>query len=206
MNNISFTGINISNTSVLNHKLSIFKLTEIDKPFINRLGNTVDLKKLYPQISKDEFTIYDFILKRAIENAKDSGKQSLLLSSDGIPCGIMANKHKNTTHYVDYITTWAVEPNKKTPFGAQILFTQMFRDFLKTGANFIELYAIKFGNAISKYRKIGFKSYGGDNYTEIMRIKREEVEKSYNKLQEKFNLTQADSSEDLNLFDILKIR
>ena len=120
--------------------------------------------------------------------------------------GIMANKHKNTTHYVDYITTWAVEPNKKAPYGAQILFTQMFSDFLKTVAKFIELYATRFGNAISKYRKIGFKSYGGDNYTEIMRIKREEVEKSYNKLQEKFNLTQADSSEDLNLFDILKLK
>lgn len=206
MNNLSFQGINIANTNVLNHKLGIYKLTENDKPYIKYLKENIDLKKLFPQIKDDEYQIYDSLLKRALDNASNKHKDTLLLSCDNTPCGIMVYTAGKFQHILDYICTWPVEPNKKAPFGGQILFTQMFKNFIETGSNLIELYATRFGSAVSKYRHLGFKSCGGDNYTELMRIKRNDVENSYNILKEKFNLIPQENNSDLNLFEVLKIK
>ena len=205
MNNINFKGINISNANVLSHKMSIYKLTEKDRPFIKQLSEKVELKKLFPDITPDDFKIYDFFLKRGLNNAMGKNKEGLLLACDGIPCGIMANKTSKSTQVVNYICTWPIKSGVKAPFGAQTLFAQMFGNFLKSGANFIELNATRFGSAISKYRHLGFKSYGGDNYTEIMRIKRCEVMQSCKKLRDKINLQPSKDNTDLDLFRVLKL-
>lgn len=204
MNNVNFTGINISNADVLNHKLSIYRLTEKDKPYLKQLKSRIDLKNLFPNINDDEYRIYDAILKRAFDNALVSGKNGMLLACDNIPCGIMVNSRERNMKLLDYICTWPVVADKKAPFGAQTLFVQMFKDFLETGENNIVLYATRFGSAISKYLRLGFKSYGGDGHTEIMRIGRNSVIDSYNKLKEKINLIPASISADLDLFNFLK--
>lgn len=205
MNNINFKGINVSNANILNHKMSIYKLTEKDKPFIKQLSEKVNLKNLIPDITPDDFKIYDFFLKRGLNNAMGKNKEGLLLACDYIPCGIMANTAGKFTQEVNYICTWPVEPGVKAPFGAQTLFAQMFGNFLKSGANFIELNATRFGDAISKYRHLGFKSYGGNNYTEIMRINKDGVQASFEKLKEKLNFIPKNNNTDLNLFKILKL-
>lgn len=205
MNNISFKGINISNSNVLGYKMRIYKLTEKDAPFINELKNNINLQKLYPGIKKDDFEIYNDILQRGLKASISKNKSSLLLTCNNIPCGILVNSEKNSKHFVDYICTWPIESNKKAPFGAQTLFLQMFKDFLLTNSNFIELNATRFGNAISKYLKLGFKPCGGDNYTEIMKIKRSDIEKSLNLLQNKINLQPTLNNTELDLSKILNI-
>ena len=204
MDSINFKGINVSNTTLLNHKLSIYKLTEKDKAFVQYLNKNVDLKKLIPDISPDDYKIYDFFLKRSLYNAISEKKEGRLLFCDNKPCGVMAVSPREYTHNVDYVCTWPTEPNKKAPYGAQILFAQMFRNFLETSANIIELTATRFGNAITKYLALGFKPCGGDNYTEIMRITRERVSKSCENLDKKFQLVPSNDHRDLDLFTVLK--
>ncbi len=128
----------------------------------------------------------------------------MLLTCDDKPCGIMVNLNKNACHFVNYICTWPIEPDKKAPFGAQTLFEEMFKNFLNSQAKFIELYAIRFGDAISKYMRIGFTPRGGDNDVELMKISREKVLESYKRLKERINLEPANNKEDIDLLKELK--
>ena len=61
-NSISFKGINISNANLLGHKMSIYKLTQKDAPLIEKLGKEVDLKELIPNIDKNNFEIFIYIV------------------------------------------------------------------------------------------------------------------------------------------------
>lgn len=203
-NSISFKGINISHANLLGHKMSIYKLTQKDAPLIEKLEKEVDLKELIPNIDKNNFEIFNAILQGSFRHALDKNKHSMLLTCDDKPCGIMVNLNKTACHFVKYICTWPIEPDKKAPFGAQTLFVQIFKNFLETNAKSIELYAIRFGGAISKYIRIGFKSMGGDNYTELMKISREKVAEYYKKLNEHINLEPTNNHEDIDLLKELK--
>ena len=203
-NSISFKGINISNANLLGHKMSIYKLTQKDAPLIEKLGKEVDLKELIPNIDKNNFEIFNAILQGSFRHALDKNKHSMLLTCDDKPCGIMVNLNKTACHFVNYICTWPIEPDKKAPFGAQTLFEEMFKNFLNSQAKFIELYAIRFGDAISKYMRIGFTPRGGDNDVELMKISRAKVLESYKKLKERINLEPANNKEDIDLLKELK--
>lgn len=204
MNNICFKGINISNNYENINKIALFKLTETDRPFLKTLRNKINLRELIPNIKNDEFEIYDHIIKKSLENALAKNNESLLLTCNNIPCGIIVNKFCKTKQIVEYICTWPFKKNQKLPFGAQTLFSETFNRFCNTNLNFIELYATRFGTAISKYNSLGFKSLGGDNYTELMRISREKIYETQKYLEEKINLRPATSSEDVDLTKILK--
>ena len=203
-NNITFSGINISNADVLGHKIKTYQLTAKDAAFIDKLKNEVNLKELYPNISQESFEIFNTILNKSFGNAFYKNKSSLLLSCDNKPCGIMVNSQNTVVHSVEYICTWPLSPNCKAPFGAQTLFEEMYRNFLNTQAKLIKICAIRYGDAISKYRNVGFSSNGGDNYTEIMQISREKVHEFYLKLKQRINLIPTNESKDIDLFQELK--
>ena len=155
-------------------------------------------------IDKNNFEIFNAILQGSFRHALDKNKHSMLLTCDDKPCGIMVNLNKTACHFVNYICTWPIEPDKKAPFGAQTLFEEMFKNFLNSQAKFIELYAIRFGDAISKYMRIGFTPRGGDNDVELMKISRAKVLESYKKLKERINLEPANNKEDIDLLKELK--
>ena len=159
---------------------------------------------MYPDIKQEDYQIYDFFLKRGLYNAIDKNREGFLLACDNIPCGIMANTPGKSSYYVNYICTWPVRPNQKAPFGAQTLFLHIFNNLLQKGINYIELNATRFGNAVTKYRRLGFKSYGGDNYTEVMKINKERMKNSIDILKGKIDLQLACNNEEFDLFKILK--
>lgn len=203
--NPAFRGINISGADILGHRLNIYKLTPNDKAFTEYLSQNTSLEKLLPEMESSDFGIYKYIFKCALSHFQDSRIDSMLLACDNIPCGIMVNKRKERCHFVDYICTWPIRPGEKAPFGAKTLFTQMYKDFLETSASFIELYAIRYRDTVSKYLEMGFRSAGGDDSTEVMCINRERTKKYLDKLNQLINLTQTNNAEDENLFDKLKI-
>ena len=200
----TFNGIKISQTNVLGHKLDVYKLTSTDKGFITQLSKDIDLKKLIPGISSYDFEIYNTILKHSFESTNNQNKNSMLLACDDKPYSIIVTSKKYTGQFVDYICSWPIEAKQKAPFGAQTLITQIYTDFLETDLKFIELYATRFGSAVSKYMQLGFSSKGGDNFVEIMQISRERVKQYYQKLKEKINLTPSNDNTDIDLSKILK--
>lgn len=200
----TFNGIKISQTNIMGHRLDVYKLTDKDRDFITQLSTNIDLKKLIPNISNDEFEIYNNIIKRSFDKANYQSKSSMLLACDDKPCSIIVTSKNRSEQIVDYICSWPIEPKQKAPFGAQTLFTQIYKDFLNTDLKFIELQAIRFGSAISKYMQLGFTSRGGNNFVEIMRISKDRVLQYYQKLKEKINLTPSGDNTDIDLFTVLK--
>ena len=79
----------------------------------------------------------------------------------------------------------------------------MFKDILNTQANTIELNAIRYGNAISKYISLGFKPVGGNGYTETMRISRADIESKMGALTEKIHLKSTNTEKDEDLVNRL---
>lgn len=197
--NVSFQGINLSNADLLGHRMQIYKLTQNDRAFLEKLRKNVHLNELDSLLTSDDYYVYNSILKRSFDHALDNDKSSMLLSCDNIPCGIMVNSKTPAKHFVDYICTWQTEKDKKAPFGAQTLFEQMYKEFLNSKAGYIELYATKHGSAVRKYLNIGFKMMGGDNCTEIMRITRGNAAAFYTKLKDKIKLIPAKDAQDIDL-------
>ena len=182
-----------------------FDFNKVNINIVLMLCEKNDLIKLKSYwYNKNNFEIFNAILQGSFRHALDKNKHSMLLTCDDKPCGIMVNLNKTACHFVNYICTWPIEPDKKAPFGAQTLFEEMFKNFLNSQAKFIELYAIRFGDAISKYMRIGFTPRGGDNDVELMKISRAKVLESYKKLKERINLEPANNKEDIDLLKELK--
>ncbi len=203
--NTSFKGIKISQANLLGQKLEVYKLGEKDKAFTTQLVKSIDLKKLMPDANPNDLEFHDYILKRSFACAHNKNNESMLLTCDGTPCSILVSNKKRSGEYVDFACSWPIKKNKKAPFGAQILFTQLYKNFLKTDLQFIELNAARIGSAMTKYIQMGFTSRGGDNYTEIMRISRDKVKLFYQTLKENFNLTPSQENKDIDLTKHLKL-
>lgn len=201
--NPTFKGIKIAQANVLAHKLNVYKLSEKDKGFTTQLANNIDLKKLITTSSIQDIEFHEHILKRSFACAHNKNNNSMLLTCDGTPCSILVSNCKSYRESIDFACSWPIEKNKKAPFGAQILFTQLYKDFLDTDLKFIELNAVRIGNAVSKYIQFGFSSRGGDNFTEIMQISRENVGRFYQILKEKINLIHIESNTDIDLSKVL---
>lgn len=158
-----------------------------------------------PDTNQKDLEFHDYILKKSFASAHNKNNESMLLVCNGTPCSILVSNKKRNREYVDFACSWPIETNKKAPFGAQILFTQLYKNFLKTDLQYIELNAVRIGSAIAKYIQMGFTSHGGDNYTEIMQISREKVKLCYNTLKENFNLISSQENKDIDLTKHLKL-
>ena len=205
INSVSFKGIKLSSTNAYGQNMKVYKLTMQDEFFLKQLQKQIDLKKLNSQISDYEYEIKNDILQKAFTKAISLQKSAFLLTCNDKPCGLMVSTKEKNAIFVDYITTWPLEPDKKAPFGAQVLFENLYKTFLDTQAYFIELFATRFGDAVSKYGKVGFKSRGGDNYTEIMRIYKNPIQEHYQKLQQKFKSAYYQSTDNIDLASVCKL-
>lgn len=200
INNIAFRGIHTYDAKVCGKILRIDKITGKDTDFLTNLN--IDLEQLKSNVNKEYLDIWQAILKRSINAAKSADKNSFLIGCNNKPCGILVSNNKNSYQFIDYVCTWPYEKNKKAPLAAQTLFLQNYKDFINTNMRYIELYATKYGSAMAKYLTLGFKPYGGDNYTEIMRAKREDIIKVFNRLKETIILTPSGTDKDIDLTEI----
>lgn len=174
INNTSFTGIPISEIKVKG-KNSIYKLYDIspkDSPFLNRMYDSINLKKNYPGLSEKEYFLWQGLLKTGVENAANSDKKVLLETCDNVPCGILNYIAGPKRYNLSYIVTFPTKPKEKVPCAGQILFNELFKRFIPDSANFIELQAMREApfSPVTKYLRLGFKMHGGDSISEEMSI------------------------------------
>lgn len=208
VNNISFKGINIAKTNVLGQEYKLYKLTEKDNDFLHHLYKTVDFEKILPKATKFEKQAISEIFKKCIFFAFGQNKQSYLITSENNPCGLLTYTTNKKSYNIDYVCTWPTSVDKKPPFACKTLFQEVYKNFLESDTNDIELYALRYsyGNPISKYLAMGFKLCGGTDATEKMKIRRAGVQEFLPKLKKFGELIPSNSPKDLNLFEELKIK
>ena len=85
---------------------------------------------------------------------------------------------------VNYVSTWPNKENSRGLLAGKTLFMELFNIFKEDARRkTINLEALRCApfSPISKYMELGFKSYGGSNFQEYMRISRDGVLKSIDK-------------------------
>lgn len=202
-NEPTFKGINIA--KVAEQNIRIYDVTARDAEFLEHVYQRVNIKKLMPNISSDGAMVYDSIMRQGLRAAQAGSSHAMLLSYNDTVCGFIVDSPNLARQNVDYICTWPIEKNKKAPFGAQTLFQQLFKKFLKTDKVILELDAVRYGKAISLYQGLGFRAMGGDAYYENMRATKDSIKKTLEKLNQKIQLVQISNANDIDLEKELKI-
>lgn len=151
----AFTAYYIGNSG----NLKLYRLTDTDDiKFLKKLSEKTDMKKLIPNLTKDEYSRWHEMLEYAVDNSAKKGNITYLETSNNKPCGIITFTPGKTT-ILDCICTWPVEFGKKVKLAGKNLFYQMFLDFKKIKGTRIKLEAITNGpfDTVSKYESLGFK-------------------------------------------------
>ena len=180
ISNTNFKGIPIAEIKVkgINSCYKLYEINESDKDFLKKLYNSVDLKKLMPNLHEYDYINWDGILSEAINQACYKGRKTFIETCDNKPCGVINfSKSKFNTYYLNYIATFPTEPKKRVPCASQILLNQLFKTVINSNRQGIDLSALKYApfSPISVYSGLGFKFRGGDNWTEDMAIGREGI-------------------------------
>ena len=198
VDNINFRGVNISR--VANKDIKLYKVGPNDATFLNNLENNFNVQKLLPNLSKEGQHIYNIIISRGTREATAPDTNSILLTYKNIPCGLIVNESGVQKHEVDYLCTWPIVPNgEKAPFGGQTLFQELFRHFLKSDVNVMELNAVKYGKAVDFYKKLGFKTINEDSNYATMQITRDKISETFKNLAQKIPLIQTNSNKNVDL-------
>lgn len=163
--NPQFGALHIANSG----ELKILKLTDrADLNFIKELPERVDIQRLMPNLTKDEYARWNEMLEYAVDNAQKKENTTYLQILDGKPCGIITFTPDNTTK-LDCICTWPIRFGEKVKLAGKTLFYQMFKDFQQLKGKKIKLDAITNGpyDVVTKYETLGFKRTSNIHPTKV---------------------------------------
>lgn len=163
--NPQFGALHIANSG----KLKILKLTDrADLNFIKELPERVDIQRLMPNLTKDEYARWNEMLEYAVDNAQKKENTTYLQILEGKPCGIITFTPGNTTK-LDCICTWPIRFGEKVKLAGKTLFYQMFKDFQQLKSKKIKLDAITNGpyDVVTKYETLGFKRTSNIHPTKV---------------------------------------
>lgn len=164
------------------NKFELYRITPEDKDYLSILLQSIKLKELMPNLKPE----YYFLWQRILEKVLSTYNETILLTKDNIPCGGLKYR-KNSNHYeILGRVTWPIEQGKREPFAGKVLTMQLFKIFMQDNLNMIRTCVVRnspFGT-ISKVRDMGFSSYGGDNFNELMCITRARIEKAMEKFKD----------------------
>lgn len=209
IHNQSFKGIPVADVSIfsknITKKAKLYQLTQNDKNFIEHLYWAVDVAELMPGFKDFQYGLWDEIIRHGLDSGLFKGGCSILEVQDNRPCGVLNYSKIRDFHNLNFIATWPLKKGEKAPFAGKVLIKEFLERVLKTGSEKIELEALRFGHfdCISKYLKLGFKLAGGDNYQETMVMKRENIPKSIEMLDENISFDRIDSNKEEDLFKFL---
>lgn len=164
------------------NKFQLYKITPEDSQYLNKLRNSINLEELMPNMKPEDYMLWDRILKQVL----NTYNETILLTKEDKPCGAL--KYKKTPRHYEVLgrVTWPIEKGKREPFAGKILVMQMFKMFMQDNLNIIKTCVCRYNpfSTISKCMEMGFRSYGGDDYNELMSVKRERIPAIFEKFKD----------------------
>jgi len=203
----SFCGIPISDISIIGSKAKykLYNVSDRDAKFLSDMYDSVKLEKLMPNLSDLEYYLWDSILQSAIDVSKLPLKRAFIETYNNIPCGVMCYSTQGKNMHVNFVVTFPDKVSHRVPCAGQILFNELFRRFIISDSQKIELNASRYSpfDPVSKYLKLGFSMLGGDNYSEVMRIRKENVLNTLEKQKQFINVTPLYPTKEVDLSKII---
>lgn len=176
INNTNFKAIPVADIKIkgLQNQYKLYDITRSDKDYLMKFFNKLDLEKLMPNLKEHEYDTWSGIIQSAIELAANSGRKTILETCNDKPCGFLNYFEFPSKFHLNYIATFPIKENEKTPFAGQILFNEVFRRLIDSMIDVMELNALKKAPfaPISKYSRLGFQPFDSNGFSERMKITR----------------------------------
>ena len=161
--NPNFGAIRVAKTAnVVNNlttQIDLFKIYRGDRPFLQKLAEKVDYRKLAPYLAQDMQQRWQKILNYCITRAFNESNSSYVSVSKDKICGIMTYSKDNNIINLDCICSIPLSKAERVKQFKKTMFYQLFRDANDTDARGIHLDAVTDGpfELVSKYEELGFK-------------------------------------------------
>ncbi len=188
--------------------LEIYELNaKNDKSFLKILPDKINMKKLMPGLTHQEYSRWQEMLEYAVDNAMLNDRKTLLAVKDEKPCGLLVFLPGKNKFHLDCICTWPVEYGQKVKLAGTALFNQLFKIFEKAKADKIKLEAITNGpyDTVTKYKKLGFVECGGRDSKIFMEANTQKIKSSLNNLKNLISNTEVETFEKENMNEILNL-
>jgi hypothetical protein len=210
INAINYKGVPLADYKVkgIDACYKLYKVDNNDKEFLSKMYRTVNLKKLMPNLHEYDYINWDGIIKEAIYKTNDKDRITIIETCNDKPCGILNFTPQGKEYCLNFIATFPIKIKKRVPCGGQILFNKLFKNFINSDAESINLSALKTApfSPISKYRELGFISTGGDDWLEDMTIYRDGIEIAIEKQDKFLSSKQVEKETDLDLGQIINLK
>ena len=188
--NIGFKGIPLSKVKIITPngqtaRYTVYKALHGDEPFLEEISLNTNVMNRVKGLTDIEYTIWDSILGEGLTQLLGSNKFTLLLADKNkCACGFLNYKQMPDKFSVEYVSTWPNKEGERGLLAGKTLFMELFNIFKQdTERKSIILEALTCApfSPISKYMELGFRSFGGQNFQEYMRISRNGILKSLDK-------------------------
>jgi hypothetical protein len=163
----------------------VYKALHGDEPFLEEISLNTNVMNRVKGLTDIEYTIWDSIMGEGLDQLLGNNKFTLLLADKNkCACGFLNYKQMPDKFSVEYVSTWPNKEGERGLLAGKTLFMELFNIFKQdTERKSIILEALKCApfSPISKYMELGFRSFGGQNFQEYMRISKNGVLQSLDK-------------------------
>ncbi len=163
LNNPNFKAIRVARTSNivgnLTTQIDLYKIYKGDRPFLQKLAESVDYKKLAPYLIREMQLRWQKILNYCITRSFNESNSSYVSVSKDKVCGIMTYSKDNNIINLDCICAIPLSKTERVKLFKKTMFYQLFKDASDMDARGIHLDAVTDGpfELVSKYEELGFK-------------------------------------------------
>ena len=163
LNNSNFKAIRVARTSNivgnLTTQIDLYKIYKGDRPFLQKLAESVDYKKLAPYLIREMQLRWQKILNYCITKSFNESNSSYVSVSKDKVCGIMTYSKDNNIINLDCICAIPLSKTERVKQFKKTMFYQLFKDASDMDARGIHLDAVTDGpfELVSKYEELGFK-------------------------------------------------
>ena len=163
LNNSNFKAIRVARTSNivgnLTTQIDLYKIYKGDRPFLQKLAESVDYKKLAPYLIREMQLRWQKILNYCITRSFNESNSSYVSVSKDKVCGIMTYSKDNNIINLDCICAIPLSKTERVKQFKKTMFYQLFKDASDMDARGIHLDAVTDGpfELVSKYEELGFK-------------------------------------------------
>ncbi len=185
-----------------NTAIDIFRLSQKDEPFLEKLSQKVSIKNLCPKLLQSVQERWQKVFEYCIQEAKDPDNYTYVAFSSGTPCAILTYHEDDAkNNYLDGVSAIPDYRGKKTPLAGNTLLYQLFKDSGEAqNKKGIILEAVHDGpvDVVKLYENLGFTKISADEKYTFMSCNKFKVAKEIDSFKKNIDYEEI-NEENINL-------
>lgn len=208
-NTFNFRAIPIATTKNRFHgittKIDLYELTKADNSFIRQLSSRVNFNNTLKKMNEFDRKRWKKVFDYAIDAIQNNENSSIIAFSNNKPCGFLSFFDEVRSLYLDVVCNIPQENGKKVNFCGTTLIYQLFKYANLFNVKNVSLSAVTDGpfDAISKYKRLGFKDLGMDGNYVKMSCNQYKIKETLKELSSIIDYKPANTKQNVRLEDLV---